>query len=138
MERFRWRPAFCVGDNEVDEQHQKIFELLAALHRDIHGDSVTDAVRYTLKELLDYTKVHFSTEEALMRSVGCPDYTAHKALHDALMDKVWALFVRSNEGEADVAIELLVFLNDWLVNHILEKDKAITAYVREKSRLGAS
>ncbi len=136
LERFQWRPAFCVGDNEVDEQHQKIFELLAALHRDIHGDRVTDAVRYTLKELLEYTKVHFSTEEVLMRSVDYPDYAAHKVLHDALMAKVWALFVRSRE--ADVAIELLVFLNDWLVNHILEKDKAITAYVREKSRLGVS
>ena len=71
--------------------------------------------------------MHFNDEEALIRSIDYPDYEAHRALHDALMDKVWGLFVRCNEGSPDLSIELLVFLNDWLVDHILEKDKAITA-----------
>ena len=124
-----------MGDNQVDDQHKQIFELLAALHRDIHGDDANDATKRTLKELLEYTKVHFNDEEALMRSIDYPDYEAHRALHDALMDKVWGLFVRCNEGGPDLSIELLVFLNDWLVDHILEKDKAITAYVRKKNRL---
>ncbi|MEH6471692.1 MAG: bacteriohemerythrin [Halopseudomonas sp.] len=138
MDRFQWKPAFCVGDDQVDGQHKKIFELLAGLHQAIHGDDADSAVKHTLKELLEYTKVHFSDEEELMRSIDYPEYDAHKALHDALMDKVWALYMRCNEGSSDLAFELLVFLNDWLVNHILEKDKAITAYVRQNKEQGQS
>lgn len=138
MKRFQWMTAFGVGDNRIDEQHKKIFELLAALHRDIHADDADDAVKRTLKELLDYTKVHFADEEALMRSIDYPDYDNHKGLHDALMDRVWGLYMRCDEGDSSLAIELLVFLNDWLVDHILEKDKAITAYVRNRNGMAAS
>ena len=138
LARFEWKAAFCVGDNRVDEQHKKIFDLLAAMHRDIYSDDANHAVKSTLKELLEYTKVHFTDEEELMRSIGYPGYASHKALHEALMDKVWALYMRSNESNTDLAIELLVFLNDWLVNHILEEDKAITAYVRESNKKAPS
>lgn len=132
MDRFQWRPAFCVGDDQIDGQHKKIFSLLGKLHRDIHGDDSVAVVKLTLKELLDYTQVHFTDEEELMRSVEYPDYDDHKALHDAMMDKVWGLYMRSNAGEPDMAFEVLVLLNDWLVHHILEKDKEITAYVRQR------
>ncbi len=131
MDRFQWRQAFCVGDDRIDDQHKKIFSLLGDLHRDIHGDDSVTAVKQTLKALLDYTKEHFSDEEALMRSVDYPGYETHKALHDAMMDKVWGLYLRCNDGEPDLAFEVLVLLNDWLVNHILEKDKEITAFVRQ-------
>jgi hemerythrin len=131
LDRFQWKPAFCVGDDQIDGQHKKIFLLLADLHRDIYDDDSATAVKQTLKALLDYTKVHFSDEEALMRSVAYPDYEPHKALHDALMDKVWGLYMRCNDAEQDLAVEVLVLLNDWLVDHILVKDKKITAYVRQ-------
>lgn len=136
MDRFQWREAFSVGDEQVDGQHKRIFGLLARLHQDIHGDDVSTAVQHTLKELVDYTKTHFNDEEELMRAVGYPGYEAHKKLHDALMDKAWGLYARCNEGSPDLAFELLVFLNDWLVNHILEQDKAITAYVRNQQQGG--
>ncbi len=131
MERFQWCEAFKVGDGTVDDQHKRIFALLADLHQDIHGKHAQLAVRETLKQLLAYTQRHFADEEALMRSVEYPQFEEHKALHDELMDKVWGMYSRCQKGDEDLSIELLVFLNDWLTEHILEKDRAIGRYIRE-------
>jgi hemerythrin len=70
MDIFKWRVAYRVGDNDVDEQHRQIFQMLAELHRDIHRGDARDHIRVCLKRLLSYTQSHFGTEEALMKWVG--------------------------------------------------------------------
>ncbi len=129
MSQFEWRPAFRVGDAMVDEQHKQLFVLLGALHQGIHNRDSRELVLNTLDELLDYTRYHFSAEEALMQQAGYPDYLAHKALHDALLAKVVGMRDAAAGSDSDMGMTLLEFLNDWLVKHILESDKAIGRFL---------
>jgi len=136
MDRFQWREAFRVGDGGVDDQHKRLFSLLAGLYREIHSKQAQRAVQAALQELLNYTRYHFSDEEQLMRAVGYPGYPAHKGLHDRLLAQVQEMSVRCQAGEEDMGIELLEFLNEWLVQHILEHDRAIGRFIRAQGESG--
>lgn len=132
MERFQWREAFSVGDGLIDEQHKQLFALLARLHRDIHTRQALAVVREALQELLEYTQHHFAEEEALMETVGYPGLNQHKQLHDQLLRRTHEMSERCALGEEDMSIELLEFLNAWLIQHILEQDRAIGNYLRQR------
>lgn len=132
MERFQWREAFGVGDSVIDEQHKQLFALLARLHRDIHTCQASVVVKAALQELLDYTQHHFAEEEALMETVGYPDFAQHKRLHDQLLQRTHEMSERCTLDEEDMSIELLEFLNAWLIQHILEQDRAIGHYLRQR------
>ncbi len=129
MSQFEWKVAFRVGDPMVDEQHKKLFALLGALHQGIHSCDSRERVQTTLAELLAYTRYHFSAEEALMQKANYPEFLAHKALHDALLAKVVAMQEEAAKSDSDMGVALLVFLNDWLVKHVLESDKAIGRFL---------
>ncbi|WP_207063920.1 bacteriohemerythrin [Motiliproteus sp. SC1-56] len=136
MGPFQWREAFRVGDDGVDGQHKELFNLLADLHRAIHGQDGPLVVQATINQLLNYTQEHFHDEEALMRAVAYPDYAAHKRLHDQLIDEVWAMYIRCSHDQEGMEVELLTFLNDWLVNHILVRDRELGRFLRENGHGG--
>lgn len=74
--------------------------------------------------MLDYTRYHFGTEEDLMRNSGHPNFLKHKAEHDNFVNKV-AEFEESYKKGSILALrmEVIRFLRDWLLNHILTVDK---------------
>ncbi|QLG89369.1 bacteriohemerythrin [Chitinibacter bivalviorum] len=117
-----WNDALSVGIQEIDEQHKVLVNLLNELHdaiRQHHGREASVAI---LQRLADYTRIHFTVEESLMRILGYPDYEAHKGHHEDLIAQMNDLQERLNKGEA-ISFELLHFLRNWLTNHIMEGDQ---------------
>jgi hemerythrin-like metal-binding protein len=82
--------------------------------------------------LIDYVKVHFSTEEKLMAQYHYPDRQAHETQHIDLTTQVGKLYLKVKEGKLSVTIETMEFLKDWLNHHILETDKKLGAFLAEK------
>ena len=104
---FNWDSSFCVGNNELNEQHKKLFALINAL--DANRSSAS-----ALKELLDFVVVHFKTEEDLFAKVNFSDSASHKETHDKFVQD--ALNLKS-VGDAEIQ-----FIKQWLVNHIKGSD----------------
>jgi putative ATP-dependent endonuclease of the OLD family len=78
------------------------------------------------KELEDYTKFHFSEEEEYMESIHYEGLEAQKRAHAAFIDRLEQ--VDPDEIDAnpqEYLNELLEFLLNWLINHILYTDKKI-------------
>ena len=86
-----------------------------------------------LDELERYTVMHFTEEEIFMRSIGYPQIDAHVAMHRRFVQKITEEKAKTEQGER-TSLELLHFLRDWLVNHILVEDKRYVAQFHTEKR----
>ncbi len=127
-----WSNMFAVGVREIDDQHRKLVSILNRLG-DAGSDENAAALQNTLlDELTEYTVYHFSTEERLMQQHGYEATATHTAQHKKLVDAVQALHARRAAGETLPFDELMIFLRDWLTNHIMGSDKALGVSLNRK------
>jgi hemerythrin len=86
-----------------------------------------------LKDMVDYTKVHFAAEERILRDSGYPDYAQHKAIHEKVTEKVSTIHSKYLEGNGlNLSIEAMSYLNDWLQKHILGTDQKYSSHLNDK------
>ncbi|NKF20950.1 bacteriohemerythrin [Solimonas marina] len=123
-----WTPELSVGIDEIDAQHKLLVDLLNQLHVAILTQHGSAEAMHVLHELIDYTRIHFAVEESLMRVLGYPDYEAHKASHEQLLEQVLNLQRRLIDEGQGITFELLHFLKRWLSVHIMETDRSYTPH----------
>lgn len=123
MSLITWGPALAVGVKEIDDQHQKLIELVNQLNDAMRAGKGRDALNTVLTELVRYTVYHFGTEEKLMAQHKYELSVAHKAEHKKLIEDVSAFKAKFDAGNATISTELMTFLRDWLSKHILGTDK---------------
>lgn len=61
---FTWSDSYSVGIPEIDEQHKALFDLMERLHKAIAARQGSAACIEILKELVDYTRIHFARSRA--------------------------------------------------------------------------
>ena len=130
---FEWKPEYSVQIPEIDAQHQRLFCLAAELHNAMAQGKGKNVLEHSLAQLVDYTKIHFANEEQFMNLHRYPDAVAHKALHDQLTAQVIDLQKKFRAGNAGLTISLMVFLKNWLENHIAGSDQQYSVYIRGKA-----
>ncbi len=127
-----WTDELSVGIRLIDEQHKMLLGLINELHagmRDRKSDAVLVGVVERLKE---YTVKHFGQEEEYFDRYGYPETAAHKELHAKLVQQVLDFETALKSGKAKVTMEIMRFLKDWLVKHIMGTDKRYSAFLRGK------
>jgi len=82
--------------------------------------------------LADYTAIHFKTEEDLMVQHKYLSFQEHKKEHDDLIQQVQVFRLRAEKNDLAITIDLMMFLKDWLVNHIMGTDKKMGEFLRGK------
>lgn len=138
MNFLTWTKEYDTGIAEIDSQHVQLVALINRLHTALVARRGSDETGAILDELVDYTKVHFAVEECLQRLFEYEGYEEHKAVHDAIITRIAAMQQRFRAGDVHVGMELLLFLKDWLFEHIRKVDKAyVPALTRKKRRLWA-
>jgi methyl-accepting chemotaxis protein len=120
-----WSPALAVGNADIDRQHQKLIEIANRLYVAMQSGRGREVVGSLLDELVNYTVEHFAWEEKAMEKHGYRDKDRHLAEHRKLIDDVSKFKWQFESGNASITVELMGFLRDWLVNHILKVDKAL-------------
>jgi methyl-accepting chemotaxis protein len=121
----QWSNALAVGHRDIDSQHQKLVEIANRLNGAMHAGHGREAVGTILNELVNYTVDHFTFEERMMKQHGYSQASAHEAEHKKLINDVSAFKRQFESGNASISVELMGFIRDWLVNHILKVDKAL-------------
>lgn len=126
----KWPEAYNIGIEAVDGQHQELFRMLVQLKQSFAKEE--DSVK-ALKFLVDYTKEHFASEEALMQETGYPEYEPHRKIHQQLINQVSEILNGLKNGDKLDPPSLIRFLTDWLMTHIGEEDRQIGDFLRKKS-----
>jgi hemerythrin len=129
---FEWKQEYAVNIGSIDAQHQMLFAIARELYVAMSAGKGRSILSKILDRLVQYTVLHFTHEESLMRLHQYPNFARHKAEHDALTRKVMEFQAEFNAGKIAMALEVLNFLQDWLQTHIKGSDFAYAACLKAK------
>jgi len=128
-----WGPKLSVGIREFDGEHQKLVGMVNDLFDAMNAGKGKDRLAPILDGLVSYTVSHFQHEERLMKQHGYAGYAAHKDEHDKLTHQVADIQQKFKGGAtAALSVEVMNFLKNWLIKHIMGTDKAYTAFLNGK------
>lgn len=129
MTLFKWNERYKTGLVIIDERHKKLFELINDLYEYNIVNSRKEIIDKQLKELLEYIFQQFKTEEELLAKHKYPDFRLHRTEHDSLTKNLMELRGRYHTGNTFVITEIITFLNNWLIIHILQSDMKFAKYL---------
>lgn len=132
MESIKWTEDLSVDNEEIDEDHRKLFELIEELRVDMLQGRTSHSSREIIDALTEYSEKHFAREEAFMLKIGYPQYAAHKADHDRFVSELYSLQSRLDRGALTLTQFVDKLLNDWLRRHVMVMDKALAAYLHAR------
>jgi hemerythrin-like metal-binding protein len=125
-----WTDKLVTGIAKIDEQHQILVNLFNEANAKLTANNNVEFVEKITRDLLSYALYHFETEEELMQEYGyIEDADIHIGQHRSFSAKVVAM---RNDIKAGILIsreDLLSFLNSWLIDHILNTDKKLAAFL---------
>lgn len=130
MAFYSWKQEYSVGNDLMDKQHQVLIEMINKLHDAMKVGKGSVEVGIIVTEMIDYSIMHFATEEELMKKFGFNGLSDHKIEHKAFMTKVDEFQKQMNAGSFTLSMEVANFLKDWLTNHILVNDMAYSKVVK--------
>lgn len=123
---FLWNAYFETGVAEVDAQHRHLVDLLNHFGNEI--DSSTSAnIDAALKDLTEYTVYHFNSEERLMleNAIAAGHQEHHILSHRRFINQVADWIAKRQETGQFSLKQLVEYLSNWLVFHILGEDQAM-------------
>lgn len=134
MAAMQWDESLSVGIDLVDEQHKQWIERINAVSAAIEHGQGPDEIQRTLEFLIDYTDLHFTTEEKHMRRHDYPGIELHRSKHEELKKTLGDLVADfEEEGATQVLAHAIdTFLGNWLAKHIREVDMQFGSFVKER------
>ncbi|MGE5499695.1 MAG: bacteriohemerythrin [Syntrophothermus sp.] len=132
MSFIEWSDEYATGIASVDNQHQKLIGIVNTLHDAIKNGQTDTVISEIIKELAAYTHFHFTLEESLMLSYNYEFFDAHKKEHEEFKKKVKDFQQKVQFGHTAISIEIINFLMDWLLHHILEVDKMFAPFLKSQ------
>jgi len=130
MPQFEWSEIYSVGNPEIDQQHQKLFDIANRYSVALQGGVGQKTLIRIFNELVEYTGYHFRREEELMREGGFPDLESHKQNHEKLVKLVMYYKQELDMGGMGIEQRALDFIKTWLSGHILGMDRKYREYVK--------
>jgi hemerythrin-like metal-binding protein len=137
MAKLFWSERLSVGVPELDEDHKTLIDIINALRDDAEaGEASAKRVSKQLNALIRYAETHFAREERVMSVCGYKALPEHHEEHEDFVAKITEVarrFRDDPEGSKElVGDELLEYLENWLIKHILVVDMDYKPLVQGK------
>lgn len=129
-----WKDDYSLNVGNIDSQHKTLLKLVNNLFLTVREKNASDAVQTTLNELMDHTYAHFRDEENFMKAIGYPGYGEHRILHEKLGRQLLTLSSQHHQLLGDISVDLLHFLRDHWLRHILFEDMKIVSFLKEEEK----
>lgn len=133
MTFIEWDPGFSVGVAIFDDEHKKLIAIINRLYEIVQNGGRQDDLSRIVDHLVEYTIMHFRHEEMYFDDWAYPLAERHTESHASFQNKVHAY--RKDIAEKDqqrLAEVMLIYLRDWLQQHILVEDRAYGDYLHNR------
>jgi hemerythrin-like metal-binding protein len=129
-----WSSDYNVNIQAIDDEHKLLVSIIDDIahslqsHSSLQSQPITDS----LHRLSDYIRTHFESEERLFLFNHYPEFTQHKDEHTKLLARIDNFEQRFKADQWTFNENMLLYLKDWLLRHIILYDCKFGNYYREK------
>ncbi|MGB2634293.1 MAG: bacteriohemerythrin [Candidatus Acidiferrum sp.] len=120
-----------VGDKTIDAEHDLQMQLLDSLSQALSKGGEFTPTRHILEQFIEFSDMHFLSEQLIMRLHSYPGYETHLEEHTLLMKKVREIRDSIVRGEKLPSLQIILELRDWLLRHIASEDAAFGEFLRK-------
>ena len=124
-----WTPELSVNIGLIDGHHKALVNLINELHQAMRQRRSEKVMLDVVNRLKQYAMKHFKTEEELFARHGYPEAARHAEIHRKFEAKVQEFEDGLKSGAAKVTMDIMRFLKDWLVGHIMGTDKKYAPFL---------
>lgn len=129
----KWQDNYSVGHSILDNQHKYLLKIINDLYKSMISNNLEENYGELVKELIKYTNVHFGFEEKLLEKIGFQEIKDHLVYHAEMKKKIGLLEVELKTLE-EGCLELLIFLKNWWLDHILQQDMRYCTLVKSLAK----
>lgn len=128
---YEMKPEYFTGIELIDGEHKQLFDYANQIYDLLTDEFIADKydnIVDIMMKLRDYAKKHFADEEAYMESINYKRIFTQKIQHKEFVDALEEWNFKDIEGadnQNEIIMEMLTFVTDWLIHHILEVDTLI-------------
>lgn len=128
---YEMKQEYYIGIEMIDEEHKQLFKYANEAYELLHDEFTPDKydrIDMILENLHDYTVKHFADEESYMESINYKKIFTQKIQHQEFINKLEKFMEQhknETENQDEQIMEILKYLTEWLVNHILYVDGQI-------------
>ena len=123
MTLLTWNHACTVGVRAMDDQHGILMDTMNELRLALVHGRGRDQVSQLLDRLVEFTRMHFWSEEQLMEQSAFPGLGDHRSEHERLLGLLREGVHRVQHGEGVPMRALLCALRDGYIAHIEGPDQ---------------
>jgi hemerythrin-like metal-binding protein len=125
----KWQECNDTGIALIDEQHRGIVSIINSFYclteKGMGNTMLYSIISDTIK---NYSRIHFITEERILKAAGYPDIEQHIEIHRSLAWEIEHIeYVAISENDPKPLME---FLKKWWIEHINKLDMSYVPYVQ--------
>ncbi len=128
IEKIKWNSKMKIGVKSIDKQHRQLIDITNKLIEDSSNDNVSE----TINEMVEYSNSHFKHEEKLMKEFGYPELEDQQSSHREFIAKTVEFCTESMRNMEIAPSSVIIFLKEWLVDHILREDQKLKVFFADK------
>ena len=121
--QLKWEDKYSVGVVELDDQHKRMFAVINELLESINTGTTEEHIGNIIESLVKYKIFHFSTEEKYFKEFNYEGAEDHIIKHKEFNEKLTKMKEKYTEYSVEFAFELIDFLEDWLLDHLMTTDQ---------------
>jgi hemerythrin-like metal-binding protein len=127
-----WDDDLRIGIKAIDKDHQILISLMNSI---FYYTSNLNDLTQTIGELIDFTRYHFTREEAIMEVCNFPEIEKYRHQNQSLSTQVSKLEDNWREQQNPKILDTLrKLLSDWLVDHIQNSNANVAQYSNGKEK----
>ena len=135
MTLLTWNHGCTVGVRAMDDQHGILMDTMNELRLAMVRGSCREQVSELLDRLIEFTRMHFWSEEQLMELTGYPGLAEHRAEHHSMLAQILQSAHRVQYGEGVEMNPLLHRLRDAYMEHTEGIDQEYGPWLNERGVL---
>lgn len=132
MSNYEWNSEFSVGHPVLDQHHKNLINLFNDAYEILTQIRPSTEIKKILSELTTYSIFHFNEEEKLMKAVSFYDLENHVLEHKDFIAKVGDFKENLSNKTENLNEEIFLFLYEWLITHIKQKDQMYIEALKAK------
>ena len=123
MKFIEWTKDLEIGVNLIDNQHKKLVGLINKVYGAVDSEEKKKVVGEVLIELIEFSRVHFATEEKYFIRFKYKNTEDHITEHNKITLKVLRFQDRFKKEGVKILPEFLIFLKMWFYEHLKTMDQ---------------